>query len=48
MKALISLILTGVFIGMIVLLCLFSCIASSRSDEFWEKVREELDKNGKH
>lgn len=44
MGSIIKLILGIVFIGMIVLLCLFSYIISKISDDYWRDVREELDK----
>ena len=44
MNGIVSLILLVGAISIVVLLCFFSCIISSKSDEFWVKVREEMEK----
>lgn len=39
-------IIMGVLVaGMVVLLCLFSCILSNLSDKFWEEEVKELEKH---
>jgi len=46
MIAKVASIILGVLVaGMVVLLCLFSCIVSSISDNYWEEKKEELEKN---
>jgi len=36
-------------IGIVVLLCFFSCVISSRADEYWEEIKREMEKrNERH
>lgn len=44
MNGIVGLILGVVFIGMVVLLCLFSCILASQSDNYWEEIKREMEK----
>lgn len=49
MNGIVSLILGVIFFGMVVLLCLFSCILSSKSDEYWQDFIDKLEKrNERH
>ena len=45
MKGIIAIILGVIFIGIVVLLCLFSCVMSSKCDDYWEEVKKELEKD---
>lgn len=45
MKEFLTILAEIVVAGVIVLLCLFSCFLSSFSDEYWEEVKRELEKN---
>ena len=42
-----SVILGVVFLGVIGVLCLFSCILSNKSDEYWEELKRKCDKSGR-
>ena len=44
MKSIIGIILVVLFIGMVVLLCLFSCIMASISDKYWEELKHNMEK----
>ena len=44
MQNIISIILGVILGGMIVVLCLFSCVASSKADEYWESVKLDMEK----
>lgn len=38
--------LSGIlFIGMAILLCLFSCVLATKSDEYWEELKRKKKKN---
>ena len=39
-----SILLIVVVIGIVLLLCFFSCVLASISDEYWEKVRDDLER----
>lgn len=43
MKGIISTLVEIGFIGIIVLLCLFSYKLASKSDEFWDKVKKHME-----
>lgn len=43
MNGIVSLILGVAFVGMVVLLCLFSCILASKSDEYWEQTKRKFE-----
>lgn len=44
MKGLLLTLVGIVIAGIVVLLCLFSCILASKSDEYWQKFIDELEK----
>lgn len=49
MKGIITIILGILFTGIVVLLCFSSCLLASKSDDYWEKVKKELEKeNERH
>lgn len=44
-----GLILICAFVGIVGLLCLFSCILAIMSDDYWDEVKEEMEKkNDRH
>jgi hypothetical protein len=45
MSKIIGIILVILFIGILVLLCFFSCILASISDECWEQIKKDLEKH---
>ena len=44
------LVIGGILIvGIVVLLCFFSCYIAGRADEYWDELKEEMEKrNGRH
>lgn len=44
MRDFLSLFIGIVIASMVVLLCFSSCFVAGKSDEYWEKLREELEK----
>ena len=44
MKGIITIILGILFIGIVVLLCLSSCIMASKSDDYWDELKKEMEK----
>lgn len=44
MKSIIAFILGVTFASIVVLLCFSSCYLASKSDEYWENLKDELEK----
>ena len=44
MRDFILIIASIVFVSIVVLLCFFSCYVSSQADEYWEKIKKDLEK----
>jgi len=44
MRSIITIILGVIFVGIVVLLCLFSCIIASHSDKYWDEVKKDMEK----
>lgn len=44
MRDFLSLFIVIVIAGIVVLLCFSCCYLASKSDEYWEKLRDELEK----
>ena len=47
MKGFLITIIGVIITGIVVLLCLSSCILASKSDEYWQEVIQELEKRNK-
>ena len=45
MKGILVIILSVIILGIMVLLCFFSCILGKYADEYWENVRKELEEH---